>query len=87
MLKGRIGSIIKGHLSEKCLYTENYVQIQKVKLAGSLEATLKPIRLSILVKELDLDVSMSLGKQFHAFILNKRDDLIVYSNRFTRGTH
>lgn len=62
MLRVRVGSIIKGQLSDKCLYTENYVQIQKVKIAGSLEATLKPIRLTVLVKELDLDASMSLSK-------------------------
>jgi hypothetical protein len=55
IIKPRIGSIIKGNFDGKILYTHNYVNTQKSLLAGVLEASIKPVRFSQIVKDFNLD--------------------------------
>lgn len=51
-------SIIKGNYDGKIIYTHEYVNRQRALLSGALEATLKPIRISLLIKEFNLNVGM-----------------------------
>jgi hypothetical protein len=57
----RIGTIIKGNFDGSILYTHDYVNNQKVKLLGVLEASIKPIRFSQFIKEYALDGGMIFG--------------------------
>jgi hypothetical protein len=72
MLSYRIGTIIKGHIGDKFLYTENYINLQKAKLAGALEASIKPVRISQLTKDYSLDLNMIFGKFNLISIILKR---------------
>ena len=58
----RIGTIIKGNFDGNILYTHDYVNTQKAKLLGVLEASIKPIRFSQFIKEYGLDSGMIFGK-------------------------
>ncbi|RNA34867.1 E3 UFM1- ligase 1 [Brachionus plicatilis] len=58
IVKPRVGTIIKGNFDGSILFTHNYVNHQKSLLAGVLEASIKPVRLSQLTKEFNLDQSM-----------------------------
>jgi hypothetical protein len=58
-----MGTLIKGSFDGKLLYTHNYVNNQKALLTGVLEACIKPIRFSQIVKEYDsIDTGMIFGK-------------------------
>lgn len=50
-----MGTLIKGNFDGKILYTHNYVNSQRSNLAGVLEACIKPVRLSQLVKDYNID--------------------------------
>ena len=58
----RIGSLIKGNFDGKLLFTINFVNKQKALLKGTLEACLKPVRFSQIVKNYNLESGMILGK-------------------------
>lgn len=58
-----MGTIIKGNFDGNIIFTHNYVNHQKSLLTGVLEATIKPIRFSQLIKEFNLDQSMIFGKK------------------------
>lgn len=62
LITPRIGTIIKGNFDGNILYTHDYVNTQKVKLLGVLEASIKPIRFSQFIKEYGLDSGMIFGK-------------------------
>ncbi len=65
----RIGTIIKGNFDGKILYTFNFVNNQKALLAGALEACIKPIRFSQIIKEYNLQAGIVFG------------DLAILNNR------
>lgn len=54
----RVGSIIKGNFDGKIIYTFEYVNRQKAILVGALEACIKPVRFSQIIKEHNLDAGM-----------------------------
>ena len=58
IIKPRMGTIIKGNFDGKIMYTHNYVNRQRSHLIGVLEASIKPIRFSQIVKEFNLDVDL-----------------------------
>ena len=58
----RIGSIIKGNFDGKIIYTFEYVNRQKAILVGALEACIKPVRFSQIIKEHNLDAGMIFGE-------------------------
>lgn len=60
-MKPRVGTIIKGNFDGNMLYTLNYVNTQKALLAGVLEASIKPIRFSQIIKEYNLDGAITFG--------------------------
>jgi hypothetical protein len=70
-----MGTIINGNFDGKILYTHSYVNTQKSLLAGVLEASIKPIRFSQIVKDFNLDT----GLIFELF-----DDLIA--NNLIKGS-
>jgi hypothetical protein len=53
-----MGTIIKGDFDGKILYTHSYVNTQKSLLAGVLEASIKPVRFSQIVKDFNLDAGL-----------------------------
>ena len=55
VLSQRIGTIIKGFLDNQILYTEEYINKNKNILAGHLEASIKPVVISQVIKDNDLD--------------------------------
>ena len=67
-------TIIKGYFDGNFLYTINYVNIQKALLTGAFEACIKPIRISQLVKDFNLEIGMVFGKRelkyFHFIKIN-----------------
>ena len=61
ILTPRIGNLINGNFDGKILYTFNFVNKQKALLKGSLEACLKPVRFSQIIKEHNLENGMIFG--------------------------
>lgn len=55
VLSQRIGSIIKGYLDNQIIYTEEYISKNKSILAGHLEASIKPVVISQIIKDNELD--------------------------------
>lgn len=64
MIKPRVGTIIKGSYDGNMLYTHDYVNLQKARLSGVLEACIKPIRFSQIIKEYNLDAGIIFGKKY-----------------------
>ncbi len=57
-IEPRIGGLIKGNFDGKILFTFNFVNKQKALLNGILEACLKPVRFSQIIKEFSLESGM-----------------------------
>lgn len=62
IIQPRLGTIINGSFDGKIIYTHNYVNNQKALVAGVLESSIKPIRLSHLIKEYNIDSGMIFRK-------------------------
>ena len=70
-------TIIKGYFDGNFLYTLNYVNNQKALLSGAFEACIKPIRISQLVKDFNLEIGMVFGKtKLKIFQLIKIDNFL-----------
>jgi hypothetical protein len=61
VLTQRIGTIIKGFFDNQVLYTVEYINKNKSILAGHLEASVKPILVSQVIKDNELDDKTTFG--------------------------
>ena len=81
MLERKAGTIIQGVISGEKLTTVSYIQTMQSKLKGILRASIRPIALSTLIKDYDIE-EVEINERIDELIKNEELDGKVQSGMF-----